>query len=58
VQTLILTVGTATTANIAVEVTIELQNKATSQSAVTPTVRPVSGGQSTLERNGLFWRVA
>jgi hypothetical protein len=58
-QTLILTVGaTATTANTAVVVTIELDNSATAQSAVTPTVRPVSGGQSAVKSNGLFWRVA
>jgi hypothetical protein len=44
-QTLILTVGgTATTANSEVVVTIELDNSATAQAAVTPTVRPVSGG--------------
>jgi hypothetical protein len=57
--TLILTVGgTAATAGVDVVVTIELDNKATAQVAVAPTVRPVSGGQSTLECNGVFWRVA
>ena len=52
VQTLILTVATDTTANTAVEVTIELDNKATAQDAVVPTVRPVSGGQSAVQSNG------
>ena len=58
VQTLILTVGTVTAAGTEVVVTIELDNSAGAQDAVTPTVRPVSGGQSTLKCNGLFWRVA
>ena len=55
-QTLILTVGgTATTANTAVVVTIEVTNSATAQVAVTPTVRPVSGGRSALQSNGVLW---
>jgi hypothetical protein len=57
-QTLILTVGTVITATTAVEVTIVLDNPATAQVAVTPTVRPVSGDQSAVKPNGLFWRVA
>ena len=58
-QTLILTVGsTATTANTPEVVTIELLNRADGQVAVTPTVRPASGGQSAVKSNGLSWRVA
>ncbi len=57
--TLILTVGgTATTANTSVVVTIELDNSATAQAAATPTVRPVSGGQSTVKCDGVLWRGA
>jgi hypothetical protein len=58
-QTLILTVGaTATAATTGVTVTIELDNSATAQVAVAPTVRPVPGGQSAVQSNGLFWTVA